>query len=110
MLELVNTYSPWLMGAVYLAGGIHHLTAPPSMKDIYVGWGYPRWFPYVTAVLELAAVALLVPAQTRVYGVALGGAVMLAAVATLVRHREYKKLPPALVILILAVLWLVPTI
>ena len=54
--------------------------------------------------LELM-VALLLPAMaTRLFGVALGSAVMLAAIATVVWHREYRRAVPPLGVFILLVI------
>jgi hypothetical protein len=51
-------------------------------------------------------VALLLPATvTRPLGIALGGVIMLAAVATVIYHREHPRaLPPYIVLVLLAIL------
>jgi len=60
-------------------------------------WGYPRAWRFITALLELAGAAMIVVPQTRPAGVALLGAVILGAVATLVRFRAgWSHLAPAL--------------
>ena len=49
--------------------------------------------------------ALLLPAMaTRLFGVALGSAIMLAAIATVVWHREYRRAAPPLIVFILLVI------
>jgi hypothetical protein len=51
--------------------------------------GYPSWFHFVTGSLELTTAVLLARAQTRLWGAALGGAVMLAALATVTLHGDF---------------------
>jgi hypothetical protein len=69
----------------------------------YRRWGYPDWFHYVSGGLDLI-VALLLPAiATRPFGVALGCAIMLVAMATVIYHREYPRAaPPFIVFALLA--------
>jgi DoxX-like protein len=83
---VINTF------AVKLVGPEHHR------------WGYPDWFHFVSGGMDLA-VALLLPAEvTRPVGVALGCGIMLVAVATVVRHREYRRaVPPLIVFILLAI-------
>ena len=69
----------------------------------YVKWGYPEGFHVVTAACEfLVAIALVFP-RTRVYGAALGTAVMVAALATLVLHDAAGRAIPALLTLVVSV-------
>ncbi|WP_240200157.1 MULTISPECIES: DoxX family protein [Paracoccus] len=55
----------------------------------YARWGYPGWFHYVTAALELLAAILLPRAPTRPYGAGLGACIMAAAALTTLIHAEY---------------------
>jgi hypothetical protein len=67
--------------------------AAKSFRD----WGYPRGWRFVTALLELAGAAMIAVPQTRPAGVALLGAVIVGAIATLVRFRAgWSHLAPAL--------------
>ena len=73
----------------------------------YRKWGYPGWFHFVTAALELATAALLIEHTTRLFGAAIGGLVMLGAIATLVVHCDYMHavLPAGILVLLMAVGW-----
>lgn len=96
----------WLLAAFFTFGGVLNLALPEPIRNDYARWGYPDWFHYVTAALEfLVAAALLFP-NTRIFGAALGSAVMAAAVGTTLFHREYKHaLAPSLALLLTGALW-----
>lgn len=52
-------------------------------------WGFPPYFRHLISGLELvAAVMLFIPALALV-GLVLAGVIMVGAIATLFRHREY---------------------
>ncbi len=77
------------LAAFFVVGSLSNIFAPPSIYEEYLRWGYPRWFHFVTGSLELTTAVLLVRAQTRLWGSALGCTVMLAALATVTLHGEY---------------------
>jgi hypothetical protein len=77
------------LAAFFVAGSLSNIFAPPSIYEEYLQWEYPRWFHFVTGSLELTTAVLLARAHTRLWGSALGGAVMLAAFATVTLHGEY---------------------
>jgi hypothetical protein len=60
----------------------------------FVRWGYPAWWNLVTAACEGLAAALIVLPGTRVWGLALGALVLLAAIATVTWRRDYRHLTP----------------
>jgi hypothetical protein len=51
----------------------------------------------VTAALEVLDAVLIVLPETRLFGLALGAVVMIAATATVIWRHEYKHLPPCVV-------------
>lgn len=71
--------------------------------------GYPGWFHYVTAALELAVAVLLSFPASRPSGAALGTAVMAAAAGTTLIHREHARaIAPSVVLTLTATLgWIV---
>ncbi|HZC17243.1 MAG TPA: DoxX family protein [Caulobacteraceae bacterium] len=77
------------LAAFFVVGSLGNIFAPPSITQDYLLWGYPRWFHFVTGSLELTSAILLARTQTRPWGAALGGAVMLAALTTVTLHGEY---------------------
>jgi hypothetical protein len=89
------------LAAFFVLGFVINTFAVKLVGPEYRRWGYPDWFHFVTGGVELI-VALLLPAiATRLFGVALGSAIMLAAIATVLYHREYKRAGPPLIVLAL---------
>lgn len=80
---------PLVLAAFFVVGSLSNIVAPRSIFEEYLKWGYPRWFHFVTGSLELMTAVLLARARTRLWGSALGCAVMLAALATVTVHGEY---------------------
>src|SRR4029077_11056091 len=80
---------------------------PQSVRHWYVagqpGWGYPAGFHRVTGGIEVTAgLLLLIPATSRAGAI---GSVLipLAALMTLLRHRDWAHLPGAVVLTAVAV-------
>ncbi|MGC1776689.1 MAG: DoxX family protein [Xanthobacteraceae bacterium] len=93
----------WAVTGFFVLGAIINTFATKLVAPEYRRWGYPGWFHFVSGASELA-VALLLPAMgTRLFGVALGAGVMLAAIATVARHREYQRAVPPFIVLVLLV-------
>src|SRR5271169_957104 len=92
------------LAAFFVVGSLSNIFAPPSIYEEYLRWGYPRWFHFVTGSLELTTAVLLARAQTRLWGSALGCAVMLAALATVTLHGEYGRGVAPLVVAALSLL------
>ncbi|WP_456821924.1 DoxX family protein [Bradyrhizobium sp. USDA 4502] len=79
----------WLLAAFFVVGGFGNIFASADIKADYRSWGYPDWFHYLTGLLELTTASLLSVRRTRLWGAALGSAVMTAAGATVLFHGEY---------------------
>jgi hypothetical protein len=67
----------------------------------YRRWGYPDWFHFVSGSMELAVALLLLKNVTRPFGVALGSSIMLVAIATVIRHREYRRAATPFIVFVL---------
>jgi hypothetical protein len=91
----------WALAAFFVVGFVVNTFAVKKVGPEYRRWGYPDWFHFVSGGLELGAAMLLPMAFTRPFGVALGGAIMLAAIATVVYHREHHRAVPPLIVLAL---------
>jgi uncharacterized membrane protein len=85
------------LAAFFVVGSLSNILAPGSIYEEYLRWGYPPWFHVVTGSLELTTAVLLAQARTRLWGAALGCAVMLAALATVTLHGEYGHAVPPLI-------------
>lgn len=83
--------------------GLAFLLSPQNAAS-YARWGYPEWFHYITATLELAAAALLINPATRKLGAAIGSFVMAAASLTTLFHAEYDQAIAPLIVLTVSLL------
>lgn len=95
----------WVLAVFFMVGAIGNGQASHRVKADYRRWGYPRGFHRITGALEVVVALLLAFPITRLGGVALGAGVMLAALATLLHHREYRHaVLPGTVLVALATL------
>jgi hypothetical protein len=93
----------------FLVGGLMNLFATELVRSNYVSWGYPSWFHYVTAIMELSAAFLLVRKSTCIVGSVLGGFIMFAAAITVFRSGDtsHAMLPLIVLSLIVANAWFI---
>jgi len=91
----------WLLVAFFLFGAYGNAFLSEEFAAAYASWGYPDWFHYVTATLELVATLLLMRTASRPFGAGLGALVMAAACTTTVWNADYGHvLAPAIVMLV----------
>lgn len=91
----------WALIAFFVVGGIGNVFISTENAANYARWGYPNWFHYVTGLLELTTAILLAYRPLRLWGAAVGGMVMTAAVATVLLHGEYTHaIAPIIVLLV----------
>jgi uncharacterized membrane protein YphA (DoxX/SURF4 family) len=98
VLKLIAVGLPVALGVVMIGAGGVNLAGPASVRESFARWGYSASFHRVTGGLEVAAGSLLlIPATSRVG--AIGSAIiLLAAVGTLIRFRDWGHLPGAVVL------------
>lgn len=100
-LPMISSTVAWLLAAFFLFGAYGNTFISEENAAAYVRWGYPDWFHYVTATLELAAAWLLLRAGTRPYGAGLGALVMAAAtLTTLAKEDSSHSVAPGIVLLV----------
>ena len=86
-----------------IGAGAVNFVAPGSVPDSFARWGYPAGFHRVTGGLEvIAGLLLLIPATSRAGAIG-SAAILLAAVITLIRHRDWKHVPGAIALTAVAV-------
>ncbi|MGI4747008.1 MAG: DoxX family protein [Janthinobacterium lividum] len=97
-VELIAVGLPIVLGVVMIGAGGVNFTGPASVRTSFAHWGYPAGFHRVTGGLEVATgLLLLIPSTSRVG--AIGSAIILvAAVATLIRYRDWGHLPAATIL------------
>lgn len=100
-LPIIATSLAWLLAAFFLFGAYGNIFISEENAAAYVAWGYPDWFHYITAILELAAGLLLIRSATRLYGAGLGALVMAAASLTTLVNADYDHtVAPSIVLLV----------
>lgn len=100
-LPIISTALAWLLAAFFLFGAYGNTFISEENAAAYAAWGYPDWFHYITAILELAAGLLLLRAVTRPFGATLGALVMAAAVLTTLMNADYDhSVAPSIVLLV----------
>jgi hypothetical protein len=88
----------WLLALAFTGAGIFNAMGGEAARAEFVRWGYPAWWNVVTAGIEGLAAALMVFPETRIWGLALAAIVLIAAIATVLWRREYKHVPPGVVL------------
>lgn len=87
-----------IVAVLFAIAGVVNLAGLGAVKRDFARWGYPAWFHLLCGALELLCAALLFGQQTRLLGLMLAGAILIAVLFTLVRNREsFRHLAPALV-------------
>jgi len=86
----------WLLAFAFAGAGLFNALGGAVAQAQFVRWGYPAWWNFVTAALEVLGAALIVLPGTRFQGLALVAMVLIAAIATVTWRGEYKHLPPGL--------------
>jgi uncharacterized membrane protein YphA (DoxX/SURF4 family) len=105
-MEWSNATLPTILrvavAAAFAIGGTINLAGRGSVKHDFERWGYPAGFNFICGGLELVGAVLLLGHTTRLWGLALLGAIMAAAIFTLIRDTEpFRHIVPALVFSVL---------
>lgn len=100
-LPILSSILAWLLAAFFLFGAYGNAFVSQEDAASYAAWGYPGWFHYFTAFLELTAALLLIPMASRLYGAGLGMVVMAAAALTTLFNADYgHAVAPGVVLLV----------
>ena len=103
VVNLITVWLPIVFGIVMIGAGSVNFVGPGSVRDSFARWGYPAGFHRVTGGLEVTTgLLLLIPATSRAGAIG-SAAILLAAVMTLIRHRDWTHLPGAVVLTAVAV-------
>jgi hypothetical protein len=101
---MLHTLSTWLFVAAFCAAGLFNAIGTSTTRANFVRWGYPVWWCRVTGGLEVATAGLIAFPSSREAGLILGAAIIAAAALTVVRHREFTHLAPAVPFIVLLAL------
>ena len=89
---MIHALSIWLLVAGFLGAGLFNAIGTPGTQSDFARWGYPRWWSRFTGGLEIVSAVLIALPASRIVGLALGAAIIWAAVLTVLRHREFSHL------------------
>ena len=91
---MIHVVSLCLLVAALLGAGLCNAIGTSATQDNFARWGYPRWWSSLTGGLEMVSAALIAVPASRIVGLALGATIILAAILTILRHREFSHLVP----------------
>lgn len=91
---MLHTVSIWPLAAGLFGAGLFNAIGTPATQADFVRWGYPRWWGRLTGALEMVTAVLIAVPESREVGLILGAAIIVAAILTVLRHREFPHLVP----------------
>ena len=91
---MVHAVSVWLLVAGFSGAGLVNAIGMAATQSSFARWGYPHWWGLLTGGLEIMSAALIALPVSRIVGLALGVIIIVAAVFTVLRHREFSHLVP----------------
>ena len=81
--EMAHVVSVCMLVAGLFGAGLYNAIGTSATQSSFVRWGYPRWWGSLTGGLEMVSAVLIALPASRVVGLMLGAAIILAAVLTL---------------------------
>lgn len=90
-----------ILSVGFLGSGMLCLTGYDQLTMAFSSWGYPRWFIYLTGILELAVALMIFHQPWRKHGIYLGYLIMTGALATHIKSAEYEQLYGPIIVLVL---------
>lgn len=99
----VSAAATWLAATAFFIGGAVNASGVKSIRDDFRRYGFPSWWCWITAALEIATACLLLLPATFPIGVALGACIMIAAIASVARAKSFRHIPPPMVFLLLLI-------
>ncbi|UDL94373.1 DoxX family protein [Lichenihabitans sp. PAMC28606] len=90
----VHAVSLWHLVAAFFGAGIFNAIGTPGTQSDFARWGYPRGWNWLTGGLEMIVAVLIARPGSRDVGLVLGAVIIVAAVLTVFRHRDFSHLLP----------------
>lgn len=91
---MIHTIATWLLAAAFFGAGVFNALGTQRTRNDFLRWGYPAWWGLVTGGLEIGAAVLIAVPACRLAGLTLGALIIVAAVVTVLRHRDVSHLAP----------------
>lgn len=93
-----------LAAAAFLLGAVINASGRRAVQEEFVRYGFPSWWCWITAILEFLTAVLLILRPTFAIGVALGAFIMVAAILAVLKARDFHRIPPPSVFLLLLII------
>jgi hypothetical protein len=93
-VDMVHAFSIWLLVAGLLGAGVFNAMGKAGTRNDFARWGYPPWWNVFTGGLEIGSAVLIAVPAGRIIGLSLGTLIIVAAVFTVLRHRDFPHLVP----------------
>ncbi len=104
----ISDFVSWSLAVILALTGLIQFAGLQFIRRAYENWDFPRGFHRIAGGLEILAATFLVMSPTRIWGVALAGAILFVAVVTLLSHRKYLAALPGMLMLAALVPALLP--
>lgn len=91
---MLHSLVVWLLVVAFFGAGLFNVVGTSAIQDDFARWGYPRWWCRVAGGLEITSAALIAFPACRGVGMALGAIIIVAAIATVLRCREFSHTAP----------------
>ncbi len=91
---MLHTVIMWCLIVAFLGAGLVNSIGSKETQSTFVRWGYPGWWCRLTGALEMTSAVLIALPVTRGAGLALGAAIIAAAILTVIRFRGFTHLAP----------------
>ena len=102
----MKTFIPHLPVAIawlFAGASMLHLITPRWLRNMYERWEYPRTFPYVAALLDLAAAVLLVSPDFRGFGIVFAEIIVFFSVVAIIVNEQLLYALPAMALMVVMV-------
>ena len=94
----------WALALFFIVTGVLNLVGFKSMRGRLAGRGFPVWFAYVKGFYDLATGLAIAWLPTRPLGLLLSLLLCIAIWIVLGFHRDWRRLPPLLILLVVTLI------
>lgn len=101
---MVHVLSIWLLVAAFFGAGLVNAIGTSATRRDFARWGFPQWWGFFTGGLEIVSAVLIAFPVSRIAGLTLAVMIIVAAILTVLRHRDYSHLAPMSIFVVLIAL------
>jgi DoxX-like protein len=90
----------WSLAAIFGSIGLIHIFGPRFLRNAFETWNYGARMRMITGLFEVAVAVMLIDPEMRMWGIAIAGVIMFAAMITLLNHEQYLCAIPSFALMI----------